>query len=308
MNNCSNFIKHFFFTLKGNLIRRMLSTAQLDHYKFETLKISNPHEFVFHVEFNRPEKRNAMNFAFFSDIKNCFQKLQFEPECRSIVVSGAGKIFTAGLDLTQLSQVIMGSSSEDGSDDVGRRGFRVKKTLEDFQDSLSAIEKCPKPVIACVHSGCVGGGLDLISACDIRYCSQDAWFSIREVDIGLAADIGTLQRLPKSVGNHSLVRELVFTGRDFNSDEAKGLGLVNRVFEDYNALIAGGLEIAKVIASKSPIAVQGSKINLNFSRDHSVEDGLKFISAWNMSNLQSEDLVKAAMAAMQKQKATFSKL
>ena len=132
-------------------------------------------------------------------------------------------------------------------------------------------------MIACVHGFCVGGGVDLMTACDIRYCTQDAWYSVKEVDIGLAADIGTLQRFPKIVGNDSLVRELVYTARKFTSEEANRLGLVSKIVPDYEALIKAGLELAKEIASKSPVAVQGSKINLIYSRDHSVDESLKFI-------------------------------
>ncbi|OXB51870.1 hypothetical protein ASZ78_007018, partial [Callipepla squamata] len=148
------------------------------------------------------------------------------------------------------------------------------------------LEKCPKPVIAAVHGACIGGGVDLVSACDIRYCSQDAWFQVKtdsvspnatqEVDIGLAADVGTLQRLPKIVGSQSLVNELAFTARKMMAPEAQSCGLVSRVFPDKAALLQGALELAAAIAARSPVAVQGTKVNLLYSRDHSVPDSLRY--------------------------------
>ncbi|CAF0804643.1 unnamed protein product [Brachionus calyciflorus] len=282
---------------------RQLSTSIDTNYNFKTLKVTAPSEYVFHVEFNRPERRNAMNPTFFAELRKCFEQLKYDQDCRAVLVSGKGKGFTAGLDLTELSQM----ASMD-IEDVGRKGFQFQRVIEDYQTSLTSIEKCHKPVIALIHGHCIGGGIDLITACDIRYCSKNAWFSVREVDVGLAADIGTLQRFPKITGNDSLVRELVYTARNFTPDEALKLGLISHISEDESALINKGLETAKIIASKSPIAVQGSKINLVFARDNKVEDSLKFVSAWNGGMLQSEDLIKSAMASMSKEEATFSKL
>ncbi|XP_039510158.1 delta(3,5)-Delta(2,4)-dienoyl-CoA isomerase, mitochondrial-like [Pimephales promelas] len=171
--------------------------------------------------------------------------------------------------------------------------------------------QCPKPVIVAVHGGCIGGGVDLITACDIRLCTQDAWFQIKEVDIGLAADVGTLQRLPKVIGSRSLVNELAFTARKMHADEAKSCGLVSRVFPDKEAMMAGALEMAGEIASKSPVGVQGTKVNLLYSRDHSVAESLDYMSTWNMSMLQTQDLLKSAQAAMEKKslkEIIFSKL
>lgn len=279
------------------------NSSNESNLEFSTLKITNPHEFVFHVQMNRPEKRNAMNATFFKELKECFEKLQYNSDCRSIVLSGNGKGFTSGLDLSDISAFM---NTE--NDDIGRRAFYIKKVMQEWQESMSSPEVCHKPVIASVHGHCVGGGIDLISACDIRYCSQDAWFSIKEVDIGLAADIGTLQRFPKIIGNDSLARELVYTARRFDSDEAKSVGFISRIFPDEETCLKESLELAKVIASKSPIAIQGSKINLIHSRDTSVADGLKYMNAWNSSMIQSEDVMNAAMAALSKETPVFSKL
>lgn len=289
-------------------VRRLSSTAPQNNdsqYRFQTLAVSTPHEFVKHVELNRPEKRNAMNATFFSELEKCFQYLGEDKDCRAVLVSGRGKGFTSGLDLAEFSETLNVGQDED---DVGRKAFSFRSIIKRFQDSISSLEKCHKPVIALVNGHCIGGGVDLITACDIRYCTREAWFSVREVDVGLAADIGTLQRLPKVVGNGSLAREIIYTARNFTSEEAKSLGLVSQVFADEKTMIEKGLELATLIASKSPIAVQGSKINLVYSRDRTVDEGLHFMSVWNASMLQSEDLLKAAMAAMTKDKAKFSKL
>lgn len=287
------------FTGLNTLIVRTMSSQE---YKFETLQVSRPREYVVQVQLNRPDKRNAINKKMYTELRECFTKLADDADCRAIVLSGAGKIFCAGIDVMDLSTGIS------GSEDVARRAFQIRKYVQGLQDSHTAMEKGLKPVIAAIHGHCVGGGIDMVTACDIRYCTQDASFSIKEVDVGLAADLGTLQRLPKVVGNDSLVRELCYTSRPMLSDEAKQSGLVSRVFADQESLLAGALEVAKNIASKSPVAVQGTKINLNYSRDHSVEDGLDYVLTWNTAMLQGEDLIKAATAAMQKEKPTFSKL
>lgn len=286
----------------GSTATRAMSSST--DYNFETLKVTQPSEFVLQVELNRPEKRNAMNMAFWREMVECFKKISTDPECRAVVLSGAGKNFTAGIDLMALA----GELLKDQDAEAARRGFRLQNLIASFQQSFSVLEECPKPVIAAIHSACVGGGVDMVTACDIRYCTQDAWFQVKEVDVGLAADVGTLQRLPKVIGNDSLARELCYTARKLLSDEAKECGLVSRVFPDRDALIQGALDLASDIASKSPIAVQGTKVNMVYSRDHSVKEGLHYMAIWNQLMLQSEDLVKAATASMEKKTATFSKL
>ncbi|KAK2146485.1 hypothetical protein LSH36_605g02072 [Paralvinella palmiformis] len=288
------------------------SMSLVSGYSFETLKVESPKDYIFHVEMNRPDKLNAMNQIFWKEMVECFQKMNSDPDCRCVVISGAGRAFTAveihflcsGLDLSDAITVLSG----DKSNDIGRAAFKIHETIRQYQESFTAIEKCTKPVIAAVHNACIGGGIDLITACDIRYCTSDAWFSIKEVDIGLAADVGTLQRLPKIVGNDSLVRELAYTGRKMFSDEAKQLGIVSRVFPDKETLLSGAVELAELIASKSPIAVQGTKVNLIFSRDNSVPVSLQYAATWNQAMIQSEDVMKSAMAGINKEKATFSKL
>ncbi|KAK2181803.1 hypothetical protein NP493_375g01048 [Ridgeia piscesae] len=280
------------------------NSTDMENYTFETLKVTRPKDFVLHVELNRPEKRNSMNEAFWRELVECFQAISVDKDCRAVVVSGAGKMFTSGIDLMSAASIMAG----DPEDDVSRKATRLHGLIQHFQESFTSIEKCPKPVIAAVHNACIGGGVDLISACDIRYCTQDAWFQIKEVDIGLAADVGTLQRLPKIVGNDSLVRELAYTARKMMSDEAWQCGLVSRIFPDKESMVTSALDVAALIASKSPVAVQGSKVNLVYSRDHSVDESLRYIAAWNQCMLQSDDLVKAVTAAIEKTPPVFSKL
>lgn len=286
-------------------VRAMSSSGPTAPYT--TLSVSQPAEFITHVELHRPDKRNAMNRAFWSEMVECFNKLAEDPDCRVVVISGAGKIFTAGIDLIDMASGIL----QPEGDDMARISWNLHKHIKKYQESFTVLEKCPKPVVVAVHGACVGGGVDLITACDVRLCTQDAWFQVKEVDVGIAADVGTLQRLPKVIGSRSLVNELALTARKMHADEAKSSGLVSRVFADKEAMMAGALELAGEIAARSPVAVQGTKINLIYSRDHSVTEGLDYIANWNMSMLQTQDLMKSAQASMEKKSMktiVFSKL
>ncbi len=218
-----------------------------------------------------------------------FRRISQDRHCRVVILCASGKNFTAGLDLSDHPSLL--NPPTEG--DFARHAFHHKKTVTDYQDSFTAIEECPKPVIAAIHSACVGAGVDMVSAADIRLCTSDAWFCIKEVDVGLAADVGTLQRLPKIVGNDSIVRELAFTGRRLPGEEAKQLGMVSRVYADKATMDDEALALAVEIASKSPIAVQGTKINLNYSRDHSVREGLEYVAVWNQCMLLSRDMTVA---------------
>uniref|UniRef100_A0A672GNK8 Delta(3,5)-Delta(2,4)-dienoyl-CoA isomerase, mitochondrial n=1 Tax=Salarias fasciatus TaxID=181472 RepID=A0A672GNK8_SALFA len=282
--------------LSSPAVLRAMSSSAGPTPPYTTLAVSRPAPAVTHVEIHRPDKRNAMNKAFWREMVECFSEISEDQDCRAVVVSGAGKTFTAGIDIVDLAGEVL----QPRGDDTARISYNIRKTITHFQESFSAIERCPKPVLVAIHGACVGGGVDLITACDIRLCTQDAWFQVKEVDIGLAADVGTLQRLPKVIGSRSLVNELALTARKMYADEAKSSGLVSRVFQHKAALMAGALEMAEEIAGRSPVAVQGTKINLLYSRDHSVEEGLQFMAAWNMSMLQTADLMKSAQASMEK--------
>jgi len=246
-----------------------------------------------------------MTKAFWREIRECFEKIRFDSDVRVVVITSNGKIFTGGLDVQEHADILGGPSE---GEDVARRAVKLTKFITKYQDSFSAIEACIQPVIVAVNGACIGGGIDLITACDIRLCSADAWFSIKEVDVGLAADTGTLQRLPRVIGNGSLVRELVYTGRKLTSSEAKDCGLVSSVYKDRETLVSEALQLASTIASKSPIAVAASKISLNYSRDHSVQDGLNFMTVLNSSMLQTSDMMESMMSGMEKRKPIFSNL
>ncbi|XP_066959336.1 delta(3,5)-Delta(2,4)-dienoyl-CoA isomerase, mitochondrial [Macrobrachium rosenbergii] len=292
---------------RGSLAVRAMCASASKGYSFETLAVTSPRENVYHVELNRPDALNAMNSTFWREVGKCFNQLALDPDCRAVVLSGSGRLFTSGLDMSDLGDIIGVVTSDE---DVARKSRKLLGLIEEFQDSFSAMERCPKPVIAAIHSACVGGGVDLICSADIRYCTSDAWFQVKEVDIGLAADVGTLQRLPKIVGNESLVRELAFSARKVFAAEAERCGLVSRVFEDKESMVKGALDMAETIAGKSPVAVQNTKTSLVYARDHSVQEGLDYMKLLNMAMLQSEDLRIAAMAQMSKgkKKPIFSQL
>ncbi|XP_075042936.1 delta(3,5)-Delta(2,4)-dienoyl-CoA isomerase, mitochondrial [Mixophyes fleayi] len=288
-------------------LRNMSSEAGLASYNYDTLKVTTPADHIFHVEINRPEKRNAMNQAFWREMVLCFRALTDDANCRAVVISAAGKMFTSGIDLTDLA----GDFLNPQEDDTARIAWNMRKKIFEYQKSFSVIEKCTKPVIVAVHNACIGGGVDLVCACDIRYCTQDSYFQVKEVDVGLAADVGTLQRLPSIIGSRSLVNELAFTARKMMSDEALSSGFVSRVFPDKPSLLLAAFDLASEIVSKSPVAVQGTKVNLLYARDHSVQESLDYMATWNMSMLQTQDIIKSAQAIMQKKTTkdvTFSKL
>lgn len=284
-----------------NLLNSRMNSSE--PYTFETLAVSKPQEHVVQVELNRPEKRNAMNKTFWREMVECFQQISEDTDCRAVVLTGAGKIFTAGLDLMDMGSDLMNTSQE-----PSRRAYMLRKFILKLQESFLVIEKCPQPVIAAVHSGCVGGGADMVCNCDIRLCSADAWFQVKEIDLGLAADMGTLQKFPKIIGNDSLARELCFTGRRFTAEEALKFGFVSRISADRDSVVKDALDLAGQIAKKSPVAMAGIKHNLNFSRDHSAQQGLEYMATWNMAMLQTEDILKAVQAGMNKEDPVFSKL
>lgn len=228
--------------------------------KYETLAIETGKPEapgVAFVKMNRPQKRNAMNSKFWGECKSAFEVLGEDGGVRAIVLVGEGKVFTSGLDLSDIGIDLMGGGGE--GVDVARQALKIKKHVTRMQEAFTAIERIPQPVIAAIHGACIGGGIDLIAACDIRYASAETVFSIKEVDIGLAADLGTLQRLPRVTGNESLLRELAFTGRNFSSAEGQALGMFSRVLPTPAETLAAATALATEIAKKSPVAVAGTK-------------------------------------------------
>lgn len=267
-----------------------------EHFNFQ---ITNH---IAHVELNRPEKANSLNEKAWEELQAAMLYCDENPEVRVVVLSAAGeKLFSAGIDLSMLMST--GQKTHDPCE--GRKREKFRKFLLQLQDAVSAAEKCSKPVISAIHGGCIGGGVDIISATDMRYCTADAYFCIKEIDMGMVADIGTLQRLPKLISD-GLVRELAYTGRNLTATEAEKYGLVNRVFADKTSMMTAVMDIAATIASKSPLSIRGTKQNLIYARDHSVNESLEYIANWNAAFFYSNDLTAAFQAAMTKQEAQFA--
>jgi len=277
--------------------------AEISYNKYETLKCELSAEGVLHIQLNRPKRLNAVSEQLFREYNAAMDAAARDSNVRCIVVSGSGKSFCSGLDLTDTAATV---SNRTG--DVARDARTLGNFIGDFQQAMGSSERTRVPVIICGHNHCIGAAIDMMSACDIRLCSKDAKFSIKEVDIGMAADVGTLQWFPKIVGSQSKVRELVYTGRVFAADEAKEIGFVSNIYETREEMMAEALKLATSIAEKSPVAVATAKETMIFSRDHSVEDGLKNIKWLNMSQLQGEDLMQAIQAKATKEKAVFAKL
>ena len=257
---------------------------------------------VARITLDRPAAANAMNLAFWQGMVDVFARVADDSAVRAVVIDGAGKHFTAGMDLS----VFGGLAGADAAS-PSRRREQLRRTILELQESFNVIERCRAPVLAAIHGACIGGGVDLISACDIRYCTTDAFFQIQETNIAIVADVGTLQRLPRLIPD-GLVRELAYTGRRMYGEEAKAAGLVNTVFETKDEMLEEVLAIARTIAEKSPLAVHGTKEMLNFGRDHGVTDGLQHVATWNAAMLDDADLRQALEAQQRRQTAEFHDL
>ncbi|KAF2493473.1 ClpP/crotonase [Lophium mytilinum] len=283
--------------------------AGADEYDYEYFNVSFPQEYVAHVEINRPEKLNAFVEKMWLNISTIFTRLSHNPSIRAILLTGAGpRAFTAGLDVQAAAQPGSIINPTNPSADVARKANALRRDILAFQACISAVERCEKPVIAVLHGISYGLALDLSLACDIRLAAADTAFSVKEVDIGLAADIGTLSRLPKAVGNASWVKDVCLSARVFGAEEALRVGLVSGVYKDKGAAVAAGAELAGVIAGKSPVATVGTKEILNYSRDRTVEDGLRYTAVWNMAMVQTGDVKDAMLSGLRKTRPRFEKL
>ena len=255
---------------------------------------------VAQLSFNRPSKSNSLNISAWEAMKQAFIDLDKNPAVRVIVLSGEGKHFCAGMDLNALLQVQQDSTT----DCEALKRDHIRSFIFKIQACISQIEVCRKPVLAAIHGACIGGGVDIISACDMRYASEDAYFSIKEIDLGIVADIGTLQRLPTII-NPGIMAEMAYTGRNVMGSEAAAIGLVNRCLPSQEELMEYVLEIAKTIAAKSPLCIRGTKEALLYKRDHSVNDSLQQVANYNAAMLLSNELNEAFMAYMQKRAPKF---
>ena len=247
---------------------------------------------IAHVEFARPTRANAFNGQMWRELGAVMQWVDATPTVRVVLLSGQGKHFTAGIDLTYLQEL----QADIAPLGHGRREERLLQVILGLQDTVTAIERCRKPVIAAIHGACLGGGIDISSACDLRYAAANARFAVKEIDIAIVADLGTLQRLPRLVGE-SRARELAMTGREFDAAEGAAMGFLNAVLPDPEATLAHARAVARTLAGKSPLALRGTKETLNFSRDHSVAEGLAFVAARNAALLAAPDVPEALRAS-----------
>lgn len=247
----------------------------------------------------RPAELNTMNRAFWREIIEVFDAIEADPSVRVVVLASSGKHFTAGLDLGMAASVGAGVPA-----DPGRARLKFLHEVKTMQESFNVIDRCRVPVIAVVQGGCIGGGVDLVTACDMRIATENAYFTIQEINIAIVADVGTLQRIPYLLPQ-GLVRELAFTGRKFPASEARGHGFVNSVEADHDAAIAAAMAMAQTIAAKSPLVVAGLKHVLNAGRSQTIEQGLDYVALWNAGMLQGSDVPNAIRAQMAKQAAVF---
>ncbi|WP_353216002.1 crotonase/enoyl-CoA hydratase family protein [Sandarakinorhabdus sp.] len=255
------------------------------------------------VTLNRPAELNTMNKAFWPEMIAVFGAIDADASVRCVIIASTGKHFTAGLDLKMATSGAAPSSSTD----IGRQREAFRRHVKELQESFNVIDNCRVPVIAVCQGGCIGGGVDLVTACDIRICTREAFFVIQEINIAIVADVGTLQRIPHLLPQ-GLIRELCYTGRRFLAAEAAQWGFVNRVAESHEAAMGAAEAMARDIAGKSPLAITGIKQVLNHGRDHSIADGLEYVAVWNAGMLQGDDVVQAVQAQMARQQAVFADL
>jgi len=268
-------------------------------YTSFTLKIA---DHIALITLNRPQKANALGEDFWHECRQVFDHISGDAAVRVVVVASSGRHFTSGIDLGYLQSAMPPDDA-----DPARAMDKLRRHVKFLQGAFMAIDNCRVPVRAAIQGGCFGAGVDLASACDIRYAAKDAFFIIQEINIGMVADLGTLQRMPRQIPD-GLMRELAYTGRKYPADEALATGYVSHVAADHQALLKHVMAIAARIAAQSPLAVAGTKAMLNHSRDHNVADGLDYIAAWNAGMLSAQDVVKGALAALAKGKAEFDDL
>ncbi|BBM84250.1 crotonase/enoyl-CoA hydratase family protein [Candidatus Uabimicrobium amorphum] len=263
-------------------------------YDYETIQV-NHQDHIVEVILNRMDCGNSFNPKMFEEIGSIFSHLETCNKTRAVILRGAGKSFSYGLDLKQsmsmLKPLLQGGLAQPRNE--------LRLLIEKWQNAISAPARLKIPVIAAIHGWCIGAGLDLISACDLRFCSQDALFSLREARMGIVADLGSLQRLPKIIGD-AATRELALTAKDIDAQRAMQLGLVSAVLDSPDELWQRAHEEAKCIAANPPLTIQGVKHILNFQDGKSIGDSLQYTATWNSAFLQSEDFAEAIAAFIEK--------
>lgn len=259
-------------------------------------------EGIAHVRLSRPDELNTMVREFWSELPEIVTGISNEGSARVVVISSTGRHFSAGMDLSVFTSGDLHPDAE-----LGRRQARMRSSAKALQWSFTALEKARVPVLAAIQGGCIGGAVDLVTACDLRYASADAFFTVMEINIGMTADVGTLQRLGTIVPE-GVARELAFTGRRMSAQRAYEVGLVQEVYADHETLLAGVLDTAREIAGKSPLAVWGTKVAMNYARDHGVDDALDQIATWQAGMFQQVDMVEAFTAKAEKRDPVFPDL
>ena len=265
--------------------------------QYETLLLTLD-DHILDIRLNRPKNANAMNAPMWQELQAAFEWADETPAVRVVILSGEGKHFCAGIDLSMLTTI------QPEEDDPCRANEAFLRHVRVLQRNLQSLQACRKPVLAAIHGACVGGAIDMTCYADMRYASADASFCVKEIDIGIVADVGTLQNLPSLIPE-GLVRELAFTGRNMSADEACRAGFINSVYDDRDALMAGVRYIASCIAKKAPLATRGTKQVLNYTRDHSVEDGLEYVALWNASMMSKHEVREALTANLEKREPNF---
>jgi enoyl-CoA hydratase len=258
------------------------------------------------VWLDRPDKLNALGISAWEDLPQVMDALGSDDGVRVIVIAARGRAFTVGIDLMAFAPAFT-TGSFDPDVEAGTVAARLANyaSIKRLQDSFTALARCPKPVIAAIHGFCLGAGIDLITACDIRLASRDAIFSVRETKIAMVADVGTLQRLPRIV-DPGRVAELVYTGKDFGAVEAHEMGLVSHLYEDGDAVQQAAGALAAEIAANSPLAVQGSKAVLRAAEGQSIDTALDYVALWNAAFIHSNDFAEAVTAFLEKRNPDFT--
>jgi enoyl-CoA hydratase len=268
---------------------------------YESLAVECTNE-VAEVVLTGPGKGNAMGPAFFREFPEVFSELDRDDSVRAVILRGKSGVFTYGLDLKAVAPTLMPLVS---AENLAKERTQLLRLIGEWQRAADLVERCAKPVIAAIAGPCIGGGMDIAAACDVRLCSADARFSVREVKVAIVADLGSLQRLPRIIG-HGHTRELAFTGKDIDAARALRIGLVNDVFDDEDALLAAAREMSRQIAENPPLVVQGIKQVLSYGEERRILDGERFAAVWNSAFLASRDLGEAMAAFIEKRPPRFT--
>ncbi len=259
---------------------------------------------VAHLRMNRPDAFNSMIRAFWSELPAIIRDIDENAKARVIVLSGEGRHFCAGMDLSVFTS---GGDEASRSAELGRQREALRLFVKVLQQTFNCLDEARVPVLAAIQGACIGGAVDMTSACDIRYCTEDAFFCIQEINIGMTADVGTFPRLCHLIPQ-GWVRELAYTGRRLKAATAKEIGLVNEVYPDHATMMAAVMATAREIAQRSPLAVTGSKVMINYARDHSIDDALDYIATWQSGMFHPTDMMEAFAAQSEKRDPDFEDL